>query len=362
MRDLYNRFAETFLLRSKYPALDGLRALAIILVFNIHFFGEFGKHSYFLGADSFGEVFLTTLRAAGHLGVDLFFVLSGFLIFRSLLKSNPTPGTFIRKRVARLLPAHLFVLIVIAAKAFVLNSFILNLFLLPGLFKNMHNYNFVTWSLSWEMLFYLIIFLFFILYKRINYRYFFGLLLGLCVSLLLAFTFLENNDTPLMPPNWGRFMGFFMGVAIAYWESKDFIYIKNRTWLLRIGTYIAIILIAYCSWAFYKGLIPTTSMGFSIFYITVAASFSVIVLRMILAQGILNRIVEFPLFRFLGQISYSFYLCHILVIEIVLFTVLPAATSFKEILLYYVIVFTSATIMAAFMYYYFERPYFLNKK
>ncbi len=58
--------------RRRFPALDGLRALAIIAVFCAHY-----------GGGSHGGHILTTLnriRLYGWMGVDLFFVLSGFLI------------------------------------------------------------------------------------------------------------------------------------------------------------------------------------------------------------------------------------------------------------------------------------------
>lgn len=59
--------------KTRFPALDGIRALAVTLVFAIHFGGG-GTH---------GGVVLRTLNAfrlRGNVGVDIFFVLSGFLI------------------------------------------------------------------------------------------------------------------------------------------------------------------------------------------------------------------------------------------------------------------------------------------
>ena len=71
------------------PELDGLRAIAVIAVVLFHYFGRF---------------------EGGFLGVDLFFLLSGFLITRLLLEEHHRAGRiglarFYARRAARLLPA-----------------------------------------------------------------------------------------------------------------------------------------------------------------------------------------------------------------------------------------------------------------
>lgn len=72
------------------PALDGLRGVAIILVMLFHAQPFHGRG----------------LGGGGAFGVDLFFVLSGFLITTLLLeRSEPTLWPFYRRRALRLLPA-----------------------------------------------------------------------------------------------------------------------------------------------------------------------------------------------------------------------------------------------------------------
>ncbi|UTA48886.1 acyltransferase [Simiduia sp. 21SJ11W-1] len=89
-----------------FPALDGLRAIAIILVLlrhAIHFYPDAPQGFFF------------NLWVNGWLGVDLFFVLSGFLISYHLLNSWPKAGvagyvgSFYLKRVLRILPLYLFI-------------------------------------------------------------------------------------------------------------------------------------------------------------------------------------------------------------------------------------------------------------
>src|SRR5580704_5918405 len=85
--------------RHHLPALDGLRAVAVCAVMAYHLgFGWAG---------------------GGYLGVDLFFVLSGFLITSLLIEERSTTGTvslrrFWSRRARRLLPALLIMLGAIA--------------------------------------------------------------------------------------------------------------------------------------------------------------------------------------------------------------------------------------------------------
>ena len=79
------------------PDVDGLRALAVVLVVFFH-----AGLSHFVG---------------GFVGVDIFFVISGFVIARMMLRERDATGTFswrgfYLRRVRRLLPVALVVVIV----------------------------------------------------------------------------------------------------------------------------------------------------------------------------------------------------------------------------------------------------------
>jgi Acyltransferase family len=103
----------------RIPELDGLRGLAILLVMLCHYVGNpdhsplgFLPHRFFLAF------------TAGWSGVDLFFVLSGFLIGGILLEARDSPNyfrTFYIRRVFRILPIYylwtpLFALIVVVSR------------------------------------------------------------------------------------------------------------------------------------------------------------------------------------------------------------------------------------------------------
>jgi peptidoglycan/LPS O-acetylase OafA/YrhL len=87
-------------------SLTGLRAVAALMVVIYHF-SEIGVHTYY----DFGV--LDTPVSLGFMGVDVFFVLSGFIMyyvykdtFASAVRANDY-GKFLRYRFARLYPVHI---------------------------------------------------------------------------------------------------------------------------------------------------------------------------------------------------------------------------------------------------------------
>jgi peptidoglycan/LPS O-acetylase OafA/YrhL len=81
--------------------LDGFRAIAIIAVVLFHYYYRFGGMD---GSGDFYQYDIIPLFQHGHFGVQLFFMVSGFVIYQSLEKST-TGLSFLRKRYFRLLPA-----------------------------------------------------------------------------------------------------------------------------------------------------------------------------------------------------------------------------------------------------------------
>lgn len=87
--------------RRHLPGLDGIRGLAILMVMLSHFI---------VVGDNLGKgTALSRFLHSGYLGVDLFFVLSGFLITGILIDSKTSPGyfrVFYLRRALRIFPLY----------------------------------------------------------------------------------------------------------------------------------------------------------------------------------------------------------------------------------------------------------------
>lgn len=91
--------------------LDGLRGLAILLVFGFHAFSRWPNLLPY--GDNYAEI---ALFKYGWLGVELFFLISGFVILMTLEKSQ-TASNFLYKRWLRLFPAMLLISLLVFATA-----------------------------------------------------------------------------------------------------------------------------------------------------------------------------------------------------------------------------------------------------
>ena len=94
---------------SHFAALDGLRGLAILMVLFVHFIGDAIPHTAV-------ERGMVKLANYGIWGVDLFFVLSGFLITGILFDARPTPHyfrNFYVRRTLRIFPLYFSILLIL---------------------------------------------------------------------------------------------------------------------------------------------------------------------------------------------------------------------------------------------------------
>jgi peptidoglycan/LPS O-acetylase OafA/YrhL len=137
--------------------LDGLRGIAACLVA----FAYHGQHLYADGAFAGTGALVDFMHRWGWAGVDLFFVLSGFIfahVYRVEAGWNRRRlGDFAMARVARLWPLHL-VMLLLAALLAPFNpvdtwpAFFANLLMLQGFVGDVgHDFNGPSWSISIEM-------------------------------------------------------------------------------------------------------------------------------------------------------------------------------------------------------------------
>jgi peptidoglycan/LPS O-acetylase OafA/YrhL len=129
----------------KFPVLDGLRAISILLVLACHLL-------------PLGPKALRLNETAGAMGMSLFFALSGFLITSGLLK-NPQIHEFLVRRLARILPlAYAYTIVVFLIFSFDPKALLwTNLFVVNYLTQYLTALTGHFWSLCVEMQFYLAI-------------------------------------------------------------------------------------------------------------------------------------------------------------------------------------------------------------
>ncbi|MFH9089077.1 acyltransferase family protein [Streptomyces sp. NPDC017673] len=162
--------------QSRLHALDGLRLLAALMVCLYHYAGRGGPVSA-SWHQSPAHVFPTLSQMAtyGCLGVQFFFVISGFVICMS--SWGRTLGDFFRSRVARLYPAYWVALVLVTAAAVVLpvvvhpvrpDEFLVNLTMLQQPMGATRVLG-VCWTLWVEVRFYALFALFVVL-RGVTYR------------------------------------------------------------------------------------------------------------------------------------------------------------------------------------------------
>lgn len=296
----------------------------------------------------------------GWTGVDLFFVLSGFLIF-SIYKRNTETGTFqlgrfYRDRFLRIYPTYIVIVLIFAALHFSEFSWGKILFALGAYATFTQSYLLVpfeglfypvTWTLVVEMLFYVVAPLFFLkLYPRFMPQLILSILLVFPIIRVISIygvlylaghpdvqaTFKNFHD--LTAVNWTyihlllphfRFDSLWYGVGIAYLALTPSVDIseKMRKIILVIGLCFVGILWFHISF----GLGPPFDMPSmtrltpfeSVWVPTLSAlSYAMVVF------GIYKMKVTNPIIIILARLAYTIYLVHMIVFGMVEGSVLMA--------------------------------------
>jgi len=295
--------------RAELPALTGVRALAAIWVVGWHASGLTG-----------GLLFPFT---HGYLGVDLFFILSGFIIpyvywqdFERF--SGCTYGRFIALRLARLWPAHVAVLLAFCGLA--LGWTLAAGQTPPAAFWReavaqlllVHNWgaveqitiNIPSWSVSAEFLAYLLFPLYVVLFRRLRSPW--VLLAAIVVAMALCFVLITlvlrwpfNEPGPIS--NIRVVCEFAIGVALfRLWQSGR---VASAPWP-------AIVLLALAGILAIAALTPPRHrLDYAIVLLMAP-----LILGLVSGHGIVARLLSSRAMVYLGEISYSTYLVHALVI------------------------------------------------
>ena len=336
------------------PPMEGLRGVAVFMVFWVHF-ASLARPWAPAGATS--AMLLDALERVGHAGVDLFFVLSGYLIYGSLIARARPFVPYMRRRVRRIYPAFLcvfgiYVLLAFAAPAAtrlpqsgdaLAVYLVANLLLLPGIFPIEPLIN-VAWSLSYEVFYYLciplLIGVFALRRRSVRVRCAFFVVIGLAGALYCA---LYTGPVRLV---------MFIG-GILLWEA-----LAMREPPTVNGVAVAAALLVALA---VELLRPDGSWGYATRTLVFCAAFSLLCLRAFAPQSTrLSAALSWTPLRWLGNMSYSYYLVHGLTLK-VLFTalalVVPAAPwSAPAFALLFVVAFAATLPTSALLFLAVERP------
>ncbi len=299
---LSNRFSPLFD-NARQNNIDLLRAIAVISVFIHHAQHIFGGNFPFLGS------------AGGWFGVQLFFVISGFLIAASA--ERYVLRDYAIHRFFRIVPAYLFFffLVGIAAKIITFDkvaedpfAFLVNLTFLQHLFPaallKFNSLN-VSWSLTVEVLWYVVMPLLLIGNKRIGRP---SVLIALVVS--TAWSFAAANHlldfvAPEMAVKSPAFFGLFVNnnfiAQLVFFVFGAWIHFnRNATdrWNPLSTMVLALIVLMLMPYYFLFGPIFITGIAISLLLITALNS-----------KPIRNKAVFV-----ISETSYAIYLCHFPVI------------------------------------------------
>jgi peptidoglycan/LPS O-acetylase OafA/YrhL len=292
------------LLHREMPGLDVLRGIAVVAVVCHHGI----RPSAAVGLPNTPAVArLITLTAPGFLGVNLFFVLSGFLITGILLdtrtRSNYWPSFYVR-RALRILPLYLTTLIVIRLLFHLSWTYIACcLLFIANLVENRYRNYGPLWSLAVEEQFYLVFPLLLMLLHRRARKHIFHALLACCALSLLVSVYAEfrhpefNFNLPFT-----RAWELGAGTLLAVWQSRTRSPRKPSGRGLHIVGATGLPLILTCV-VFYPPAVRFPG------YEAIPPVLGTLLL--LLAPGSLaNRLLGLRPFRVIGQISYSLYLWH----------------------------------------------------
>ncbi|SAS94280.1 acyltransferase family protein [Klebsiella pneumoniae] len=276
-------------MKNELNQIQWLRAIAAILVVITHFTGK-----------AYSVKLLDHEFSSGAIGVDIFFIISGFIMMYVSDLKKQYPIKFILNRFIRILPVHyffLFILIIIflikpdvinssVSKTYVWESFLL----VPALRNDAEYLNPVIWTLCYELMFYLI----FCVSLNLKNLTTSAIATTLVISAIVFSGFFYKGDNIYISAATDSIsLEFCYGMLLYIFYKKGFL---TFHWLLPLMLSIILyfVLKQFDFYRFIKLGIPSALIFISFL-------------------NMKNSKITF--LNFLGKISYEIYICHIMVIS-----------------------------------------------
>jgi exopolysaccharide production protein ExoZ len=305
----------------RLAALEGLRGYAAFLVFLVHLAGYLGGRLYGLPAEveawwplvhGAAQRSITWLAHSNY-GVDLFFVLSGFLMADIAFGRWPGARRFLLRRWLRIYPAYAVSTMLAGLLAYFwldlrwdAMALAGNVFLVHGLFVlGLVAANPVTWSLTYEMIFYLCVPMLARNARRRalhDARWIAALATAYALLLAIAIAIPHAKAVYL-----AYFALFLPGVWLGALDPPE----RQR---LAAATPLALVAFAWIAFtlAFKLELLSNRSL---LYYPMSSIACTLAVLKATDARGAFARVLASVPLRTFGRYSYSFFLIHFIVLQ-----------------------------------------------
>jgi peptidoglycan/LPS O-acetylase OafA/YrhL len=305
--------------QSQYGSVQAMRALSVIGVVLFH---VAMRHRQDISDVSAALVY--PLSLFGHCGVDLFFLISGFIIATVNWQNFAKPSKifdYALKRLIRIYPIYwltgAFILIFGFAPGIGTKALVGALLLLPHYASSINQ---VAWTLSYEVIFY-ITFAFFLFCPR---RYL-PVCLGVWFCLIAfaqrfpgphnGFATLQNFLRPLN-------LEFVLGVSIALLIHNNRLFKRPRLLIL-----LGVLGIAMAAAWKHFGQNPYPEFDGNVRALIFGLP-SAFILYGFITLEILERSIYSKLILLIGDASYSIYLVHFVLVQVLMLN--PIARSFKD--------------------------------
>jgi peptidoglycan/LPS O-acetylase OafA/YrhL len=342
-------------MKQNLPILTGLRFFAAFYVFIFHM--NLRQSFDFLDTN------ILSIISQGAVGVNVFFILSGFILFYNYCDKQIVFLEFILKRLAKIYPVYLagFIICFFVVKIMhikVISFFeilIMNLLMFQSYLPKFSQewYGSGSWSISTEFFFYLCfpLLLYFItkLSKKSIILY---LILCFLCSILPGILFnlkiISFGLNYTFPPSrvWEFIIGMFTGALVFKYN-------------IRISNIIFFVILLFSAIFFF--FIGKKLNGYVIQNVIVIPIIMTILISVTTTKKHILEFLGNKFFEYLGKISYSFY---IILIPIMIFLDNSRNFSIYNKMTTFITIFFANLIAAILLYHLIESPFhkFLNKK